>query len=116
MKTLWLAALVIPAQLIHAQEVKHAPPTVAQCQADQRLWIDKLERPNLGVDVSYPELNGWTTEMLNCEPVDPANRMLYYNTASESRANQAMRLENYLLRHNLYSQFVIEDAQGKGRQ
>jgi hypothetical protein len=71
MKKLWLGVLVMPAQLIHAQEVKHAPPRVAQCQADQRLWIDKLERPNLGVEVSYPELNGWTTEMLNCETVIP---------------------------------------------
>jgi len=46
MKKLWLlAALIMPFQLIHAQEVKHAP-TVAQCQADQRLWLDQIEQPN----------------------------------------------------------------------
>jgi hypothetical protein len=47
MKKLWLLLLMVtPLQLIHAQEVKHAP-TVAQCRADQKLWFSKLgQKPN----------------------------------------------------------------------
>ena len=38
MNKLWLLLVGTPPQLIHAQEVKHAP-TVEQCRADQKLWL-----------------------------------------------------------------------------
>jgi len=42
MKTLLLAATILISVPAIGQEVEHAP-TVAQCQADQRLWRAKLE-------------------------------------------------------------------------
>jgi hypothetical protein len=113
MKKLWLPLMVIPLELIHAQVVHHAP-TVEQCHADQRLWLDKLEEPNgAGVAyVTYEELGAWFHEMYECGKVDPANDDRYYNTGSEGLVRGQMRLEDFLQRHNLWNQFIAEDAQG----
>jgi len=102
------------AQLIHSQEVQHAP-TVEQCRADQRLWLSKLEQPNgAGVaNVSYNELDDWVSEMIDCHHVDPAFDILYFNTAGEASATMLSRVENFLKRHNSYGQFIAEDKQGK---
>ena len=53
-----------PLQLIHSQEVKHAP-TVEQCRADQRLFDSMLKQHNgVGVaNVSYKELDGWFAQL-----------------------------------------------------
>ena len=53
------------------QEVKHAP-TVEQCQADQRLWLSKIEVGDNDVSANFTELSGWSREMLDCQHVDPA--------------------------------------------
>jgi hypothetical protein len=50
------------------QDVQHAP-TVAQCQADQRLWSSEI------IDDTYPKpdidvLQKWTREMRDCRKVD----------------------------------------------
>jgi len=47
-RTLLAVAILIAVPAI-GQEVEHAP-TVAQCQADQRLWLSKLEGPESGLD------------------------------------------------------------------
>jgi hypothetical protein len=51
-----------------AQEVKHAP-TVEQCRADQRLWLDKLENTSETIE-DYRTLGQWAHEMHECESVD----------------------------------------------
>jgi hypothetical protein len=53
--------------------VKHAP-AVEQCRADQRLWLSKLEEPDAVsiANVSFLELGGWASEMLDCSDADPA--------------------------------------------
>jgi hypothetical protein len=85
MKTLWLLLLmVIPLQLVHSQEVKHAP-TVEQCRADQKLVLSRLNS-NEHTLVSYKEMDGWFLEMQNCISVDPENQLQYYNTMSKTSA------------------------------
>jgi hypothetical protein len=74
--------MVTPLQLVHSQEVQHAP-TVEQCRADQRLWLSKLEGPD-GTNVTFRELRGWILEMFDCERVDPEFRVRYYNTRGPS--------------------------------
>jgi hypothetical protein len=115
MKRFWpLLLLVIPYQSIHAQEVQHAP-TVAQCRADQSLWLSKLETQGL-TDinlVSYNGLHGWVGEMLDCVQVDPQFQTRYGSTIGETHAAMNLRLEKFLTRHNLYNQFLAEDAAGK---
>ena len=71
------------------QEVKHAP-TVEQCRADQRLWLDKLENSALRPD--YETLNAWSHEMFECKSVDRDNERFYRNVIHEINADQATRL------------------------
>jgi len=94
-------------------QVEHAP-TVAQCQADQRLWLAKLEA--LPTDTGLPDfttLSLWSSEMDNCQRVDPINRWLYYNVHGEISDVQAARMIRFLGRQGLYSKFIAEDADGK---
>ena len=61
---LWLLLVIItPLQLIHAQDVKHAP-TVSQGRADQKFWLSIVGGSRAGVtNVSYKELDGWFAQM-----------------------------------------------------
>ena len=112
MKTLWLLLLmVIPLQLVHSQEVKHAP-TVEQCRADQKLVLSKL-KSNERTLISYKEGDGWYLEMQDCISVDPENQPQYYNTMSETSAMLNMKMQSYLKRHNHWNQFLAEDEQSK---
>jgi hypothetical protein len=94
-----------------AAQIEHAT-TVAQCQADQHLWMQQLQ------DLSHP-LPGFHTmterykEMEHCTQVDHANEVQYYNTSSEIQANQLTRLFNFVQRHDLWDKFIEEDAAGK---
>jgi hypothetical protein len=64
MNKLWLLlVMVTPLQLIHSQEVKHAP-SVAQCRADRKLRLSMVRGSRAGVtNVSYKELDGWFAQM-----------------------------------------------------
>jgi hypothetical protein len=112
MKKLWLLlAIAVPLQPVCSQEVQHAL-TVEQCRADQDVWLSKLtNRPDVA-NVSFKELRGWFNEMNDCESVDPDRQIQYYNTKSETHTEQLMRLEHFILRHNLWDQFITEDEQG----
>jgi len=109
-KVLALAALLI-ASPAFAQQVEHAP-TVAQCQADQRLWFSMMETAH-GVDKESIETFGaWQDEMIKCDAVDPSNRFLYMNTRAEASSYEATRYIRFLVRHNLYKQALAEDKAG----
>jgi hypothetical protein len=92
-------------------QVEHAP-TVAQCQADQRLWLSELEEsaPHLP---AYDVLTQWQVEMRDCKNVDPSNYWTYYNTQSEIGAEKSSRMKDFLDRHDLWTQFKQEDTAGK---
>ena len=63
MKTFWPMVLaLIPFNSIAAQEVQHAP-TVAQCRADQRLWLSRLESQTEIDTAGFLDLAGWSKEM-----------------------------------------------------
>jgi hypothetical protein len=95
------------------QDVQHAP-TVAQCQADQRLWLAKLESsPPDSTLPAYNVLTRWETEMKDCQDVDPSNHLKYYTTQEEGSEAQGFRMINFLIRHGLWDKFIAEDAAGK---
>jgi hypothetical protein len=48
-----------------------------------------------------------------CRAVDPDYEHQYYNVMSEIAFARIVRLEAFLRHHNLYDQFVAEDARGK---
>jgi hypothetical protein len=95
-----------------AGQVEHAP-TVAQCQADQRLWLSKLEENTPQQLPSFTVLNKWKNEMNDCQSVDPSNRLKYYNTQSETDAEQSKRMINFIDRQGLLDKFLKEDEAGK---
>ena len=111
MKKLWLLLVIsVPLQFIHAQ-VQHAS-TVEQCRADQKLVLSRLNS-NERTLVSYKEGYGWFLEMQDCISADPENQSRYYNTMIETSNMLNTKLQSYLKRHNLWDQFMAEDAQGK---
>lgn len=91
------------------QTLEHAP-TVEQCQADQKIWLTEMTQSN---DQSFSTLGQRFTEMRQCIELDPAHNTRYYNTGSQALYLQALRETDFLTRHNLYDQFIEEDAEGK---
>lgn len=92
-------------------QVEHAP-TVAQCQADQRLWgyefthqSEKL--PDVGV------LQKWSSEMQDCMKVDPQTQLQYVFTVGQIDTEMELRMIHFLQRHNMLADFKTEDAAGK---
>jgi hypothetical protein len=93
-------------------QVEHAP-TVAQCQADQRLWLSKLETLPVDKDLpSYTTLSLWNNEMGQCQKVDPPNEWKYYNVEGEISDVEISRMIKFLGRQGLWSKFIAEDAAG----
>jgi hypothetical protein len=97
-----------------AQKVEHAP-TVEQCQADRAYWSSKLAQPvgKEADDVMYMTLLGWDAEMDKCQVVDPPNRWQYFNVGEEALAAMAIRQRDFINRHDMWQQFLDEDAAGK---
>jgi hypothetical protein len=54
------------------QDVQHAP-TVAQCQADQRLWLSHLEEDDPPHLPTFNVLVSWESEMNDCRTIDSTN-------------------------------------------
>jgi hypothetical protein len=107
----YFVLLLLLLSSLPAQEVKHAP-TVEQCRADQRLWLDKLESPSSS-SPDFGTLSAWGQEMLDCIVVDPTNQKAYSNVFGEVASAKLTSLENFLTRHDLWGKFVEEERAGK---
>jgi hypothetical protein len=110
MRLMLAFAVVLLAASLTGQ-VEHAP-TVAQCQADQRLWdyefMHQSEKlPGVGV------LQQWKSEMIACEKVDPQTQLQYLFTADEVDSEILLRMMHFLQRRNMLADFKTEDAAGK---
>jgi hypothetical protein len=115
MKKLWLLlTMAIHLQPVYSQQVEYAL-TVEECRAERILWMSRLDEPNDAgtVNVNDSDLNDWSLRMVLCASVDPEFRWQYYNIQRELSEVQRTRLIRFLVRHNLYGQFLAEDAQGK---
>lgn len=62
---------------------------------------------------SFRTLDQRVVEMGQCEHVDSRNKVQYYITAGATRSEEATRMASFLGRHQLYDQFIAEDAAGK---
>jgi hypothetical protein len=104
--------ILISVSLVTAQ-VEHAP-TVAQCQADQRLWLSQIEVDHGQRTLpAYAVIDKWKWEMDDCMSVDPENKVRYYNTESEVWVVQMGRMRDFLERHQVWDKFLDEDAEGQ---
>lgn len=110
MKMKLVLAIVAFTSLAWGQEIEHAP-TVAQCQADQRLWLSELEGD--ASSIAYTTLRDWSIEMGTCWKVDPTHEAAYYNTYSEATTVEGQRTRTFIQRHQLWERFLTEDAAGK---
>jgi hypothetical protein len=61
----------------------------------------------------FEELNNWLREMKDCDTVDPGYTSAYFANRYAIILEHATRLMNFIGHHNLYKQFLSEDAQGK---
>jgi len=91
-------------------QVEHAP-TVAQCQADQRLWRSQLDKD--ASSLKYGALRKMAEEMIACDTVDPPNHQDYYDAATIASMNIALRASAFIQRHQLWDEFLAEDTAGK---
>jgi hypothetical protein len=110
MKRFLVLGLVLTASLVG--QVEHAP-TVAQCQADRRLWLAKIEEGDSPKLPTFNVLTKWVSEMDDCQKVDPDNVGKYVTATSEIDVFQATRLANFLTRHDMWQKFLDEDAAGQ---
>ena len=115
MTRLVLAFIILVSSIAAAQNLEHAP-TVAQCQAEQRLWRAELEESVQDHSANLPGIHGireWEREMRDCGSVDPENRLRYHTTESELRVEEKMRMEDFLHHHQLWDTFITADADGE---
>ena len=110
MKRFVILAVILTASL--RGQVEHAP-TVAQCQADQKLWLSKIEEGHREQLPAFRVLSVWVTEMNDCGRIDTANAWTYSNTSGEIIAEQATRTLDFITRYDLLQKFLEEDAAGK---
>jgi len=110
----YFVLLLLLVNSLPAQEVKHAP-TVEQCRADQRLWLDKLEKSpgSPGTLPDYWTLHDWDVEMADCRVVDHDRSLYYDNVSAEISSAQLLRLERFVDRQGLWDKFIEEDKAGK---
>ena len=107
-----IVSLILFIAISATAQIEHAP-TVAQCQADQRLWEAKILN---GPSDQLPDIyviTDWSKEMSDCLRVDPTNQFKYYVLGAEINGERLLRLSSFVQRHNLYAQFVQEDKAGK---
>ena len=94
----------------------HAP-TVEQCHADQRLWSSVMQDEHTFKDaasrLSVHTLKQRTGEMRDCFAVDSENSHDYFVVVAAYTTELSGRYKNFIDRHNLMAQFLVEDAAGK---
>jgi hypothetical protein len=113
MRTIMTAILILATAPAFAQQIEHAP-SVDQCQADQRLWLHRVEdKDDKLLDITFGMLSEWYAEMDRCQAVDPPNSHRYYNTQAEIQAEKLVRFQSFVERHGLLAQFFAEDTAGK---
>jgi hypothetical protein len=107
------------------------PPTAAQCQADLAVWGDPdLWSEYFGSEaiytakgtanqsrvarLEYSELESRADELgSTCTKVDAGQIDRYLHTADFYTLARYSRLYHFVMRHNQFPQFLLEDAQGK---
>jgi hypothetical protein len=104
-----LAALVWFARAVSfAQD--HTP-AVAQCQAEHQLWSSAMDESISRL--SFQNLRERVVEMSQCAVVDEVRAYHYMNLVSQYLLAREVRLNNFLERHNLATQFLAEDGARK---
>lgn len=114
--TLVLSLGAIPS-VVDSSQLEHAP-TIEQCRADGAVWRAEQDNnanrntlflPEPGV----PEIWNRREELSKCLVVDTSRKDYYQMVMWGLDLEYRQRLEHFLVRHNLESQFAQEDTAGK---
>lgn len=111
MSVLWLLAFAMLDGKAFGQDIEHAP-TVAQCQADQRLWLSQMEPEHQTLPI-WSAMAERIAEMDSCGKVDPDHSKEYENTCHELEFNLADRFMDFIKRNGMWGQFTAQDKAGK---
>lgn len=117
----FVASMAVLAAAANSQE---HPPALEQCRLDVDAYknLGNLAHPNASEFKAqkdylkrFPlsEISRRVREMGDCMEVDRANEEGYAHVSILLESEQSNRYMNFLLRHDQWSQFVTEDAQGK---
>lgn len=89
-------------------QVEHTP-TITHCQAHEQLWSSQPENiDKQPLSVLIPQLRE-----IRHLTIDHDNQSKYHALANELALTQAARTRKFLLRQDLYQQFLSEDAEGR---
>ena len=116
-----IAAIALFAALISPCMAENKPLalTVEECRTDQRSWSNWLKADQeiaaktTRSDITFAQLTYWGTEMRVCKKVDPVFAAQYEITENEIAFELEARYYNFIYRHNLWDQFLAEDAKGQ---
>jgi hypothetical protein len=108
---------------VAAQTGQHPPP-LEQCRLDVDTYkkLGNFSHPTeaeFKAQVDYldrfplSEISRRIVEMESCMEVDRAHQKDYADVSILLEAARGNRYQNFLVRHDLWNQFVGEDAQGK---
>jgi hypothetical protein len=121
MKAFLIVSLVILSAVANSQE---HPPALEQCRLDVDMYKKfgdfahptdaefKAERDYLE-QFPLSEISRRVVEMEGCMEVDRAHQKDYADVSILLEAARGKRYMHFLIRHDLWKQFVAEDAQGK---
>jgi hypothetical protein len=110
--------------LIAVASAEESPTALKQCRIDLNTYtkLGPLTNPSFAqikAQKDYlrafrlSEISQRLREMGDCMEADPQNEIGYAHVSLSLRQEETSRYVNFLLRHDLWNQFVAEDAQGK---
>jgi hypothetical protein len=121
----WLRVLPVSMILMIAVAIAEESPTgLKQCRIDLNTItkLGPLTNPSFAQikaqkdyvrSLRLSEISQRLKEMGDCSEADPQNELAYAHFSLLLQQEETSRYVNFLLRRDLWNQFVAEDAQGK---
>jgi hypothetical protein len=89
-------------------------PTVEKCRADVATWARTMDLHAYS-NMPYMEVVAHEGEVLKCDGIDsdPRFKSIYEMHIRTTEIEIRWRLDDFVKRHNLTHEFLLEDAQGE---
>ena len=112
MKLIWMSISIVLVIMItvFVQPQEHTP-VLEQCRVDASAWA-KADKSYMQ-RFPFSEISRRFQEMYDCTNADRPNESKYVFVGLQLSVEESHRAEYFITRHNLWNQFIAEDAQGK---
>ena len=109
-----LVSLLSIAPLMGSAKGQEHVPTVEACREDVATWARTMGLHGYS-NMPYMEVVAREGEVLKCDGLDPDARFksIYETHIRTTEIEIRWRLNDFITRHNLMQEFLLEDAQGK---